>query len=87
MSAATKKRPKIEALRVTPKEASIRLAISYDEFLDKLKPGQELSREHIEVLRPCPHDGIRPFQLDDVLGRKVRVPLKAGQHVKWSDLT
>jgi N-acetylneuraminate synthase len=52
-----------------------------------LKPGQELSREHIEVLRPCPHDGIRPFQLDDVLGRKVRVPLKAGQHVKWSDLT
>ena len=51
-----------------------------------LKPGQELTREHIQVLRPCPHDGIRPFHLNDVLGRKVRGPLKAGQHVRWADL-
>jgi N-acetylneuraminate synthase len=48
--------------------------------------GQTLNRSHIEVLRPCPPDGIQPFHLGAVVGRKAAVPLKAGAHIRWTDL-
>jgi sialic acid synthase SpsE len=51
-----------------------------------LDRGQKLERKHIDVLRPCPPDGIRPFDLGTVIGRRTAEPLKAGQHLKWTDL-
>jgi sialic acid synthase SpsE len=51
-----------------------------------LEPGTVLTRELIDVLRPAPRDGIFPYDLDRVLGMRVRVPLKAGEHLRWGQL-
>ncbi|HYR06793.1 MAG TPA: N-acetylneuraminate synthase family protein [Longimicrobium sp.] len=51
-----------------------------------LEPGTVLTRELIDVLRPAPRDGIFPYDLERVLGMRVRVPLKAGEHLRWGQL-
>jgi N-acetylneuraminate synthase len=45
-----------------------------------------LKRDDLEVLRPCPQDGLPPYFLDKVIGKKVNREMCAGEHVKWSDL-
>jgi N-acetylneuraminate synthase len=51
-----------------------------------LKEGTELSRDLLEVLRPCPGDALPPYRLNEVVGRKVIRNIKAGEHLRWSDL-
>lgn len=45
-----------------------------------------LSEEHITVLRPCPPDGVPPYCLDKVVGKRVRRDIRAGAHLRWIDL-
>ncbi len=51
-----------------------------------LEPGTVLTREMVDVLRPAPRDGIFPYDLDRVVGMRVRTPLKAGEHLRWGQL-
>ena len=51
-----------------------------------LSAGTVLSKKHLTVLRPCPHDAIAPGKLHEIVGRKLAHALKAGEHVKWNDL-
>ena len=51
-----------------------------------LTAGTVLTRAHLIPLRPCPRDGIPPFQLDLLLGRKIKRNLDQGAHLTWSDL-
>ena len=51
-----------------------------------LVAGATVMRADLEVLRPCPSDGIPPFHLADVVGRSVRHDLAAGEHLRWTDL-
>jgi N-acetylneuraminate synthase len=51
-----------------------------------LKAGTVLGRELIDVLRPAPCDGIFPYDLDAVLGMRVRVDVSAGEHLRWTML-
>lgn len=51
-----------------------------------LAEGTTLRAEHLTSLRPCPEDGLPPYNLNRVLGKQVRRSLKAGEHLKWSDL-
>jgi N-acetylneuraminate synthase len=53
---------------------------------EDLPAGTELSSNLLEVLRPCPADGLPPHGLDRVLGRTLIRDLKAGEHVRWIDL-
>lgn len=48
-----------------------------------LKAGTVLTRELIDVLRPAPADAIKPYDLDNVIGKCLLVDLKAGQELKW----
>jgi sialic acid synthase SpsE len=48
--------------------------------------GTILARDHLEVLRPCPTDGLPPYRLPQVLGCAVRRDMKAGEHLRWLDL-
>jgi sialic acid synthase SpsE len=48
--------------------------------------GDVLEARDLTVLRPCPPDALPPFELDRVIGRTLRHPLKAGQHLQWNDL-
>lgn len=48
--------------------------------------GIALTREHLEVLRPCPVDGLAPYHLPHVIGRCLRSNMKSGAHLRWLDL-
>ena len=48
--------------------------------------GEVLERRDIEVLRPCPPEGIRPFDLQRLVGRSLRTAIVAGQHFVWTDV-
>lgn len=52
----------------------------------KLPAGTVLTRANLEVLRPCPVDGLPPCELEKLLGRALRRELGPGEHVRWTDL-
>lgn len=68
-----------EAQTVILQRRSIRLKL-------KLPAGTPLQREHLEVLRPCPEDGLPPFLLSKVVGKTLRHDMQQGEHLKWTDL-
>ena len=51
-----------------------------------LPVGSVLTAENLTVLRPCPKDGIPPFYLDELLGKKIRKSMVMGEHIKWTDV-
>lgn len=51
-----------------------------------LKKGTLLGPEHLEVLRPCPEDGLPPYRLPEAMGKTLVRDLKFGEHLRWSDL-
>ena len=38
------------------------------------------------MLRPCPSDAIQPYNLKDLLGKKIKDNKKKGDYLKWTDL-
>lgn len=48
--------------------------------------GEILKYQDLELLRPCPEDGIPPYRMSEVLGKQLRKPKVAGAHLKISDL-
>ena len=51
-----------------------------------LPSGTVLTREKIDVLRPAPLDGIFPYDIDRVVGMKVRQSVPAGEYLRWDML-
>jgi sialic acid synthase SpsE len=51
-----------------------------------LPAGTVIQREHLDVLRPCPSDGLPPYFVDEVVGKELRYDMKHGEHIKWTDL-
>ena len=51
-----------------------------------LKVGTILSRELIDVLRPAPRDAIFPYDLERVLGMRLRMDAPAGEYFRWDML-
>lgn len=45
-----------------------------------------IREEDLVVLRPCPADGIAPYELPKVLGRRLKRSLPAGDNINWNDL-
>jgi sialic acid synthase SpsE len=54
--------------------------------VSSMDQGSILDRTGLIVLRPCPTDGIPPYEIERLLGRKLRRSLQAGDHVRWTDL-
>ena len=48
--------------------------------------GAILTEDNLVVLRPCPSDGLSPYELSNVVGKTLRRSIKAGQHLTWTDL-
>ena len=51
-----------------------------------LTTGTVLERSMIDVLRPAPRDGIFPYDVDRVLGMRVRDDVPAGEYLRWDML-
>ena len=75
----------VKKVEENEKETSVlqRRAIRTVSNIDK---GSILSRSALSVLRPCPVDGIPPYDIDKLVGRKLRRSLRAGDHIRWTDL-
>lgn len=53
---------------------------------ETLTPGVTLTRDLLEVLRPCPSDALPPYRLDEILGKTVVNQIQEGDHLRWTDL-
>lgn len=51
-----------------------------------LQAGKVLEADDLIPLRPCPPQGFQPFEVDKVLGRKLKASLKAGQSISRDDV-
>ena len=51
-----------------------------------LLAGEEISKDDLEVLRPCPEDAIPPYKLENVVGSKLLDDVKAGDYLKWTNI-
>lgn len=51
-----------------------------------LAAGTVLSQQHLTVLRPCPPDGVPPYCMNQLIGKRVRRDVRAGAHLQWTDL-
>ncbi len=58
---------------------SIRLALN-------LKSGSKIQFKDLEVLRPCPSDGLPPYEIKNIIGKKLLKDKSKGDHLKWTDL-
>ncbi len=79
LGTGVKKVEQNEAETVVLQRRSIRL-------LGDLAAGTRLEHGHLTVLRPCPADGLAPYLLPEVLGKRLRRAMKAGEHLRWADL-
>ena len=52
----------------------------------KIQAGEVITEELIEMLRPCPEDGIPPYKSAEVIGKSTQVCVEAGEHIKQTDL-
>jgi sialic acid synthase SpsE len=48
--------------------------------------GEEITREALVVLRPCPRDALPPYHIAAVVGRRLRRNMNSGEHLRWQDL-
>jgi N-acetylneuraminate synthase len=51
-----------------------------------LTAGSILTRDHLTVLRPCPKDGLPPYRMEEIIGKKIRNDINVGEHLRWIDL-
>jgi sialic acid synthase SpsE len=54
--------------------------------LGNIPSGTILTREHLTVLRPCPKDGLLPYNMDACIGKRIRRDVSEGEYLKWTDL-
>jgi N-acetylneuraminate synthase len=55
-------------------------------FVRDMAVGEVVRKEDLEVLRPCPSDGLPPYRMGAVLGKTLRHDMTRGQHLKISDI-
>ena len=52
----------------------------------EIRAGECLTPSDLEVLRPCPADGIPPFHVNLCIGKQVSRTIQKGEHLRWTDL-
>jgi len=48
-----------------------------------IKVGKIIKRKDLEALRPIPKNGISPYQIKLIVGKKLKKPLAKGEHISW----
>lgn len=72
--------------RVEPNEVEARIVQRRAlRFTRNMQAGATVSSDDVIALRPCPTDGIDPFDIDDVVGRKLVQEVSRDQLIRKSD--
>ena len=53
---------------------------------NNISKGQIITKSNIISLRPCPKNGIEPFEEKKILGKKIKKNIVKGDLIKWEDL-
>jgi N-acetylneuraminate synthase len=56
-------------------------------FLRDMKVGEKIKESDLIPLRPCPVDGITPFELELVVGKRLTKSVQFDDQVRFSDFT
>jgi N-acetylneuraminate synthase len=51
-----------------------------------LKVGEVISRDNIELLRPCPENSLPPYEMLNVMGKVLVRNIMEGECIHWSDI-
>lgn len=51
-----------------------------------LVEGSIITKEMIEILRPAPKDSLKPYEIDNIIGKKLNKTKVEGSDFKWSDI-
>ncbi len=51
-----------------------------------LTEGQTLTLNDVEILRPCPTDAIPPYEIDNIVGKKIAKNVEMGRHLTFEDI-
>jgi N-acetylneuraminate synthase len=51
-----------------------------------LQTNESIKSNDVFPLRPCPKDAVQPYELPDILNRKLSKPVRRGDIIKWNDL-
>jgi len=51
-----------------------------------LAVGTTITKEDLQVLRPCPTDGLAPYKMDQLLGKTLAVEIKEGDYLRLNQL-
>ena len=49
-----------------------------------IEKGQILKHDDIIALRPCPNNGIPPYAIHKVIGKKLKKKILKGEHLTWN---
>ncbi len=52
-----------------------------------INAGEKIISQYIESLRPCPEDGIPPYELNNIVEKRINRNLLEGDYIKWADLS
>lgn len=52
----------------------------------ELERGTFLCEDDLTMLRPCPADGIAPFEFRKLVGKRLKRGVSSGQHLRWEDV-
>jgi N-acetylneuraminate synthase len=51
-----------------------------------LKVGNLITRDVLEVLRPCPSNALPPYHIDEMVGKTVTRNMVSGECITWNDV-
>jgi N-acetylneuraminate synthase len=49
-----------------------------------IRPGENITREMVDVLRPATKGAILPYEIEALLGLRALEEIQAGQELRWS---
>lgn len=55
-------------------------------LVSNMTEGEVVHEKDLEFLRPCPADGLPPYRVDEVIGKKLRHHKASGDHLRFCDL-
>ena len=53
---------------------------------NEMAPGDIITKEDVEFLRPIPSDGIEPYKIDEILGKSIIHKMNKGDHFVFKNI-